>query len=381
MMKILYISRDYCPHDHRHLSAIRDGGHEAYYLRLENANRGLEGRSLPEGVRLVTWKGGQGRFHLWNAPGLALDLKRVIIDIRPDIIHAGPIQSSGLVAALSGFHPLVSMSWGFDLMRDADRNVVSRWVTRNVLRKSDWLFADCRAVLHKAEKYGYDLVRSTYFPWGVDLNHFQPGENNRITDELGWKDAFVLFCNRSWEPQYGVDVVARAFVEAARVDPNLRLLLLASGSQAENLREIFSAGGVTDKVHMPGQIRYDELPDYYRSADLYISASHIDGSSVSLMEALACGLPAAVSNIPGNLEWVTHGEQGWVFADGNTSALAEIMLKAHQSRVDLAVMSLRARHKAEQQANWITNQQRMLEGYRKVTAEASALNGQQVSHE
>ncbi len=368
-MKILYVSRDYSPHDHRHLSAIIGGGHEAYFLRLEDAKRGLEGRSLPEGVIQLEWKGGgKDRFHIWSAPSLALDLKKIIIDIRPDLIHAGPIQSAGLVATLSGFHPLVSMSWGFDLMQDADRNFVSRWVTSNVLRKSDWLFADCRAVLKKAEDYGYDLSRSTYFPWGVDLNHFRPEENSRIIEDLGWKDAFVLFCNRSWEPQYGVDIVARAFVEAANKDPKLRLLLLASGSQGENLKSIFEDGNVLDRIHMPGQISYTDLPHYYHSADLYISASHIDGSSVSLMEALACGLPAAVSNIPGNMEWVTPGEQGWVFDDGNVAELTEIILSASKSRVDLAVMSLKARHKAELQANWQVNQQRMMEGYKKVMA-------------
>lgn len=368
-MKILYISRDYCPHDHRHLSAIRDGGNEAYFLRLEDAKRGLENRSLPEGVIQVEWKsGGKDRFHILTAPSLALDLKKIIIDIRPDLIHAGPIQSAGLVAALSGFHPMISMSWGFDLMRDADRNMISRWVTRNVLQKSDWLFADCRAVLKKAADYGYDLSRSSYFPWGVDLNHFRPENDSRITDELGWKDAFVLFCNRSWEPQYGVDIVARAFVEAAKKDTKLRLLLLANGSQSDFIKSIFDEGKVLDRVYMPGQINYLDLPHYYHSADLYVSASHIDGSSVSLMEALACGLPVAVSNIPGNMEWVTPGEQGWIFNDGNVSELSEIMLSGSKSRVDLAVMSLKARHKAEIQANWQVNQQRMLEGYKKVMA-------------
>ncbi len=64
------------------------------------------------------------------------------------------------------------------------------------------------------------------------------------------------------------------------------------------------------------------------AADLYMSASHTDGSSVSLMEAMACGLPCAVSSIAGNQEWVQTGEQGWVFPDGDAEKLAEIMLAA-----------------------------------------------------
>ncbi len=168
--------------------------------------------------------------------------------------------------------------------------------------------------------------------------------------------------------QYGVDVVARAFVKASRENPNLRLLLLGSGSQGEQIEAILDAGGVLDRVHMPGQIPFAKLPDYYRAADLYISASHTDGSSVSLMEAMGCGVPAAVSNIAGNLEWIAQGEQGWIFNDGDDTALAGIMQRASQSRVDLAVMSLKARHKAEKFANWKINQARMLDGYKKVVS-------------
>ena len=365
-MKILYCSRDYSPHDFRMLQAILDGGHEAYYLRLEDSGRMLEGRTLPEGTQTVHWKGGVKRFRWIDVFSLALDLKRVIVDIRPDLIHAGPIQTSAFIAALTGFHPLVSMSWGFDLMQDADKNAAYRWLTNSTLAKSDWLFGDCRAVLNSAARFGYDLSRSTYFPWGVDLDHFSPGESNQLATTLGWKDAFVLFCNRSWEPQYGVDLVARAFVQASQSNPNLRLLLLGSGSQGEAIRSILTEGGVMDKVCLPGQISFEALPEYYRAADLYISASHTDGSSVSLMEALACGLPALVSDIAGNMEWVAPGEQGWVFPDGNSEKLAEFMLMACQDRVDLAVMSLKSRHKAEQFANWKINQQRLLDGYKAV---------------
>ena len=130
------------------------------------------------------------------------------------------------------------------------------------------------------------------FPGGLIWTILSLGENTQLPTSLGWKDAFVLFCNRSWEPQYGVDLVVQAFVQASQADSNLRLLLLGSGSQAELIRGILQNGGVLDKVHMPGQISYKELPDYYRAADVYLSASHTDGSSVSLMEALACGLPA-----------------------------------------------------------------------------------------
>jgi L-malate glycosyltransferase len=362
-MRILYFSRDYCPHDHRILSAIVAGGHEVHYLRLEDAGRKLESRPIPEGVQVVQWRGGTKKFHWYDIPVLVLSLKEVIIDVRPDLIHAGPIQSVGLVSVLSGFHPLVSMSWGFDLMQDAKKNIYSRWVTRNVLSRSDWLFGDCQAVLNKAEQYGYNLDRSSFFPWGVDLQHFNPGNGSRLRKQLGWVDETILFCNRSWELQYGVDIVAQAFVRAAEVNGNLRLLLLGNGSQKEKIERILSDGNAINKVVFAGQVPNAELPDYYRAADLYISASHTDGSSVSLMEALACGLPAAISDIPSNLEWVSSGEEGWLFTDGSVEQLTALMQKLDQEKVNLAVMQIKARRKAEKFADWNSNQRKMLKGY------------------
>ncbi len=362
-MRILYFSRDYCPHDHRILSAIVAGGHEVHYLRLEDAGRKLESRPIPEGVQVVQWRGGMNKFHWYNIPSLVLSLKEVIIDVRPDLIHAGPIQSVGLVSVLSGFHPLVSMSWGFDLMQDAEKNLYSRWVTRNVLLRSDWLFGDCQAVLNKAEKFGYNLKRSSFFPWGVDLQHFSPGDGTRLRKQLEWTDNTIVFCNRSWEPQYGVDIVAKAFVKASEVNGNLRLLLLASGSQKEKIEQILNDGNVKNKVVFAGQVPNTELPDYYRAADLYISASHTDGSSVSLMEALACGLPAAISDIPSNKEWVSPGEEGWLFTDGSVEELSLLMQKLVEEKVDLAVMQIKARRKAEKSADWNINQRKMLKGY------------------
>ncbi len=364
-MRILYFSRDYCPHDHRMLSAILAGGHEAWYLRLEDAGRRLESRPLPEGTRAIDWRGGKRRFNWLDLPLLTRDMQRVLKQVQPDLVHAGPLQSAGWIAALSGFHPLLGMSWGFDLMQDARRSAVMRRITRTVLSRLDWLFGDCQAVLDNAAAMGYDLRRSTRFPWGVDLTHFSSGNSTVLREDLGWQDASVCFCNRSWEPKYGVDVVVRAFVQAAQSLPNLRLILAGSGSQRTTIEQILREGGVLERVHFAGQIPNTELPEWYRAADVYISASHTDGSSVSLMEALACGLPVVVSDIPSNLEWVAEGEQGWLFKDGSVDELAACLLRMQTSKVDLAVMRIKARRKAEEMANWEKNRQLMLEGYRK----------------
>ncbi len=362
-MKVLYFSRDYTPHDHRFLSALAQTPHTIFYLRLERRSRQLEDRPLPPQVEQVVWQGGRRPVSWGDYVRLLLDLRRVIRQIQPDVIHAGPIQSAAFLAALSGFRPLVSMSWGSDLLLDADRSAWMRWVTRFTLQRTAVLAADCRTVQEKAARLGFPNQRVVLFPWGVDLSRFRPGRAEEFRARRGWQDAFVALSLRTWEPLYGVDVVARGFAWAARQNPRLRLLLLGGGSQAGLIRSIFEQEGVLDQVFFGGHINGDALPQYYQAADLYISASHSDGSSVSLMEALASGLPVLVSDIPSNREWVTDGQEGWFFPDGDDAALSEGILRAASQPERLSVMGQAARRLAEQRANWPANFQRLLQAY------------------
>jgi L-malate glycosyltransferase len=91
-------------------------------MRLENRGKALEDRSIPPEVELVRWKGGRGQFRRQDALGLLKDFKKVVRQLKPDVVHAGPIQGPAFIAALGGGKPLVSMSWGYDLLMDAGRN-------------------------------------------------------------------------------------------------------------------------------------------------------------------------------------------------------------------------------------------------------------------
>ena len=362
-MKVLYFSRDYTPHDRRFLSALADSPHQIAFLQLERNGRVLESQPLPGGVDLINWCGGKKPALLRDAPCLLSDLARVIRDVNPDVIHAGPVQSAALLTALNGFQPLVTMSWGSDILKDATRSIWMRWATRFTLRRTTVFLGDCQAVQDRAVSMGFPTERIIQFPWGVDLSHFSPG-SSQIRSQLGWTaDNFVVLSMRSWEPIYGVDVLVRGFALATQTFPQLRLLLLGQGSQEAHLRKIIFESRIEDKVHFAGTVSHLNLPDYYRAADLYTSASYSDGSSISLLEALACGLPVLLSDIPANCEWVMPGEQGWFFPAGNDQAIARGIRSAVDQRMWLSKMGRASRKIAEERADWRHNFQRLLDAY------------------
>ena len=373
-MRVLYFTRDYTTHDYRFLSALAKTEHQVYYLRLERQGHQLEDRPLPSEIEQVAWSGGNSPARLQDGLRLLSDLNRVIRQVKPDILQAGPLQRSAFLAALTGFHPLISMSWGYDLIHDAHQNAWWRWVTRYTLKHSALMIGDCNAIRQLAISFGMPDERIITFPWGIDLNHFMPpsppaplpgGEGSEL------KKPFTLLSTRSWEPLLGADIIAQAFVKVARQRPDVRLVMAGSGSLAAQLRQTFLQHGLTGEasnsgfpgVIFPGQVGYADLPRLYHSADLYIAATHSDGTSISLLEAMACGLPAVVSDIPGNQEWITPGENGWLFPDGDANALANAILNTIDQREKLPQMGQTARKVTEDRADWNKNFQELLKAY------------------
>lgn len=375
-MRILYFSRDYTTHDHRFLAALAQTEHEIGFLQLERRGHALDDRPLPPQIQQIPWVGGQTPARFMDGPRLLAGLKKVIRNFKPDLIQAGPIQRSAFLVALSGFRPLVTMSWGYDLLHDVHNGRAWEWATRYTLKRSAALVGDCDTIRNLAIEYGMAPERIVTFPWGANIKRFTPiphpkTPNSQLRQRLGWDDEkFVLLSVRSWSPLYGVEDLARAFVKAAHQRPELRLFMLANGPLAPTIRQILQRGGVLDQVHFPGQISQDKLPEFYQAADLYISTSHSDGTSISLLEALASGTPVLLSDIPGNREWVSeevHPEHsrrvGWLFRDGDVESLTNGILHAVESRGQISAMGQAARALAESRGNWEKNFPRLFEAY------------------
>lgn len=370
-MHILYFTQSHSPHDQRFVHAMCAHNHEVTILRLKQQSNKIE---IPKNAKEISWKGVKDKLRFIDIFNLVPELKRITDQVRPDVIHAGPIQDVAFLAALSKFHPIVSMSWGFDMMRDVDLGLGMYWKTKYVLKNSDLLAVDCQSVANRAVSLGFNEHHIINFPWGVDLDHFSKVNGmhtaKKIRKELGWEDKFVILCLRSWEPQYGVVLLVKAFIEASQKDQNLRLLLLGNGSCSGIINRYLSDANLNNKVYLGGVKSLGDLPSFYCTADLYVSPSHVDGSSVSLLEAMACEIPSLVSDIPTNREWITEGVEGWQFRDNDIADLIEKILNL--SRLEnLEEAGKAARRLVEERANWNKNIEKLFTGYEKIIGKQS----------
>src|SRR3989454_1000615 len=293
----------------------------------------------------------------------------VLADVRRAVLHAGPTQSCGYLAALSEFHPFLLMSWGSDLLVDAERSEVWRRATSVALHGSDLLLCDSAAVRTKAHPLlGYDDSRIVQFPWGVDLKEFRPGADDRgLRHEMGWDDSFIILSTRSWEPLYGIETLLEAFRRAYAKEPRMRLILLGGGSLASKIERFLKSNKLDRFVHRPGVMPHDAISAYFRAVDLYVSCSLSDGSSVSLLEAMATGLPVVVSDTPGNREWVVSGKNGWLAPVGDAEAFAGHLITSSRSGSSArARISQANRGIAERRADWSRNSEQLRQAYERL---------------
>lgn len=370
-MRILYLTQGVTGHDRRMTALLAGAGHRVHYLALDD----VPAAPLPDGVRWESWpsRPSVDTRTPEGARALVPALREVLDRVRPDAVHAGPVPTGGYAAALAEARPRLVMSWGSDVLVDADRGPAWADATRTALADADGFVFDCRTVLERARDFAPVAdERVALFPWGTDLARFSPGASPLRAELSGGRDdAFVVLCTRSWEPIYGMDTLVKGFARAWREEPRLRLVLPGGGSLAAELDGWIRDAGVEDAVVRPGPVDHAALPDWFRAADLYASCAHSDGSSISLLEAMATGLPVLVTDIAPNREWVAVAENGWLTDVGDADAVADALIAAARtSRTERAAIGARNRRVVEARADWPCVARPLLALYKGMTADA-----------
>lgn len=260
-------------------------------------------------------------------------------------IFAGPLDS--VTIHLAGLPHLVGLSWGFDLQSPNS-------AVLDFLPTLQGLVVDTEMNRKLALHHGLDETRITVLPWGVDLDRFFPDGPEADRNSLNIPaDAPIMLSLRAHEHIYRIQEIIEAFALIHETDPAPILVIGNHGSLTERLRQRVAELALDDHVFFIGQRHEDELPALLRGASVYVSASEVDGTSVTMLQAMACGTPCIVTDLPQNEAWVEDGVSGFTFTSGNTKQLAHAMTRAlnetPESMTDAALQ--RVQHGADWAAN------------------------------
>ncbi len=161
-------------------------------------------------------------------------------------------------------------------------------------------------------------------PYGVDCQVFKPGPAS-IRSALGWTEQHrvIGYVGRLTRLK-GVDLLAAAFREILRTVVDARLLIVGSGAEERNIRPVLSKQLERGIAHIEPGMSQEKLPEWYRAMDVLVMPSRYEAFSLTLLEAMACGIPFLGSDVGGNRMLAETGG-GWLFEPESVSSLSSCL--------------------------------------------------------
>jgi glycosyltransferase involved in cell wall biosynthesis len=278
--------------------------------------------------------------------------RRIASGPRPaDIVHAHALSAAARLRI--GDTPTIINLPGMADPRDIDD-----------LRRADAIVADGYAAEHLPAALGRTVE---HVPKGVDVDTFSPqGPNMRHT--LGVEGKRVALVVSRLVPIKNVALAVDALAIAARECPALVLVIAGDGPLRGALDARIASLGLTDRVVFGGRVPHDRVPEWYRTADVFVLPSEFDNSPNVALEAMASGVPVVATDVGGLRLYVTSGVNGDLVPAGDAGALARAMLR-YVNDADLAA-SVGRRNRADVVAgfSWAQSAQVLRRVYERVLA-------------
>lgn len=296
--------------------------------------------------------------HYITRYGALLEITRLIIKIRPEIVHACNISTFGTLAGLynclSGFKPIVLTAFGSDILIDAKS--YKKWLIKYALKKADSITCDAEHIREELIGLGADPQKISLIYFGTDIQKFSPKQNGEIIREkMTVNDSPMIISLRNLEPIYNIESLIKAIPTVLKEVPEAKFVIVGRGSQEGKLKELANSLRVSDNIRFIGFIANNELPEYIASANIYVSTSLSDaGLAASTAEAMACELPVIITDFGDNKKWVENNVNGFLIPLKDPNSLADKIIYLIKNPDVRRVFGNRSRKIIEEKNNYFT---------------------------
>lgn len=236
-------------------------------------------------------------------------IRRAIRDFEPTIIHVHQANSIAwyLFRATTRLDvPVVLTAWGSDILVAPKRGGFYRRMVIGNLQKADILTSDSRYMAAEMQTLaGENCPKILIANFGIDLV------------PLPIKKEKLIYSNRLHNPLYRIDAVIRAFAIFCSLPGNedWKLSIGGIGEETFVLKNLVESLNLDSKVTFEGWVNKEKNTELYSKSLIFVSIPESDATSISLLEAMACGCIPIVSDLPANREWITDGINGVIATD------------------------------------------------------------------
>jgi glycosyltransferase involved in cell wall biosynthesis len=193
-------------------------------------------------------------------------------------------------------------------------------------------------------------------PNGVDIQPFRQAACPQNRGDFGFKDEDVIlvYVGRLG-PEKNLSFLLRSFAGAAKAYDHVGLLLIGDGPERDNLQDRVQYMNIQNRVYFTGMIPYDQLPGYLCMADAFVTASVTEVHPLSVIEAMAAGLPVLGIQSPGVGDTIEDGHTGFIAEEEDLAMFTAKMVRLITGHEQRKVMGQNAYTAAENYAIQLTS--------------------------
>lgn len=302
---------------------------------------------------------------------LAARLDEVIEREAPDILHAHSPSLNGLAALRAGRRqdiPVVYECRAFweDAAVDhgtcregSIRYRLTRALETRVFRRADAVTTICEGLRGDIVARGVPAERVTVIPNAVDIEHFnmQGMKDAGLLERLALANTRVLGFIGSFYAYEGLSLLLEAMPGILETAPEVRLLLVGGGPQADRLQQQARELGIADRVLFTGRVPHEQVQAYYDLVDILVYPRlpmRLTDLVTPLkpLEAMAQGRMVLASDVGGHRELIQDGHNGTLFRAGDRESLRLAVLRLLQHAEDWPRIQSAGRQFVETERNW-----------------------------
>ncbi len=264
--------------------------------------------------------------------------------------------------------------WKCDQMRQdfagSEQEFEGQYNFKERIRQENLLYRECDMVIATTpvqtdqliQSYGIGKGKIRMIPPGYDDTRFFPvsmASRHVIRERMGWTGPTVLALGRLAENK-GYDLLIKSFALVAERIPDAHLHLAAGGADTDGpdghlyreLHDLVDQLQLKDQVTFGGFIPDEELPDWYRAADVFVLCSRYEPFGMTAIEAMACGTPTVVTSHGGLWRAIIYGRHALIADPFDTEDLGITIAKIFKLPKMAARMRARGARRARAMFTW-----------------------------
>jgi glycosyltransferase involved in cell wall biosynthesis len=245
------------------------------------------------------------------------EIKKQIELFQPSIIHIHQANSYAFFALLAcrkSFIPTVLTAWGSDVLLLPKSNFLLKKMVQFNLRNADFLTSDSIYMAQEMEKIAPLKNRIIIANFGIDVTPTNCEKEN------------IVYSNRLHKKLYRVDKIIEAFsLFYTNNNTDWKLVIAATGTETDTLKIKAAELNLEHAIEFVGWIQKEDNEKWYSKAKIWVSIPESDATSISLLEAMACGCIPVVSDLPANREWIQSGLNGIIVNDLESDFISDAL--------------------------------------------------------